>query len=277
MEVYQTMRVLLVLFFVVLVSGGLQAQNIIKARSSAGLYSITKGSLDSTQLEGTEKRVALVIGNKDYKIGPLQNPENDANDLTALLNRKQFEVIKVINGTRLEMREAIKSFSQKIADGAIGLFYYSGHGVQVEGENYLVPIDAKIEYKEEVPDECIGVSTILRYMEASNNKLNIMILDACRNSPFRSFSRSGEKGMMRMEAPVGSFVAYSTSPGMTASDGNGRNGLYTSKLMKYLDVPGLKIEEVFKQVRIEVGKESNNSQIPWESNSLMGDFYFTMN
>jgi|JI9StandDraft_1071089.scaffolds.fasta_scaffold19128_2 uncharacterized caspase-like protein len=271
------MRVPLVLIFVLTFSLGLQAQGIIKARSASGAYKITKTTLDSTRLEGTEKRVALVIGNKDYKIGPLQNPENDANDLTILLNKKQFEVIKVVNGTRLEMREAIKSFSQKIADGAIGLFYYSGHGVQVEGENYLVPIDAKIEYKEEVPDECIGVSTILRYMEASNNKLNIMILDACRNSPFRSFSRSGEKGMMRMEAPVGSFVAYSTSPGMTASDGNGRNGLYTSKLMKYLDVPGLKIEEVFKQVRIEVGKESNNSQIPWESNSLMGDFYFTLN
>jgi len=273
-----TIRVSLVLALLLSISTKPFAQSVIKARSAAGNYNISKATLDSARSENAnEKRVALVIGNKTYKVGPLQNPENDANDLTALLTRKQFEVIKVIDGSKLEMREAIKAFSKKVADGAIGLFYYSGHGVQVEGENYLVPIDANIEYKEEVPDECIGVSTILRYMEASNNKLNIMILDACRNSPFKSFSRSGEKGMLRMEAPVGSFVAYSTAPGMTASDGNGRNGLYTSKLMKYLDVPGLKIEEVFKQVRIEVGKESNNSQIPWESNSLMGDFYFTLN
>lgn len=274
----RTIRVSLVLALLLSISIKSFAQSVIKARSAAGRYNITKSTLDSLRSEGaTEKRVALVIGNKTYKVGPLQNPENDANDLTALLTRKKFEVIKVIDGSKLEMREAIKTFNKKVADGAIGLFYYSGHGVQVEGENYLVPIDANIEYKEEVPDECIGVSTILRYMEASNNKLNIMILDACRNSPFKSFSRSGEKGMLRMEAPVGSFVAYSTAPGMTASDGNGRNGLYTSKLMKYLDVPGLKIEEVFKQVRIEVSKESNNSQIPWESNSLMGDFYFTQN
>ena len=157
----------------------------------------------------------------------------------------------------------------------MGLFYYSGHGVQVDGDNFLVPIDADYEYKEEVSDVCVNVSYILRFMETSNNRLNILILDACRNSPFKSFSRSGEKGMVRLEAPTGSIVAYSTAPGLTASDGSGRNGLYTSKLMKYMNVPGMKIEDIFKQVRIEVSKESHQKQIPWESNSLMGDFYFT--
>lgn len=269
------MKVSLVFLLIVFIAPGVVAQNLIKARSGEVQYNITRKGLDSTRIAGTqESRIALVIGNRSYKIAPLQNSVNDANDLADLLTRKNFEVIKVIDGTRLEIREAIKLFSSKISSGAIGLFYYSGHGVQVAGENYLVPVDARIEYQEEVPDECIGVNTILRYMEASNNKLNIMILDACRNTPFKSFSRSGEKGMLRVEAPVGSIVAYSTAPGMTASDGTGRNGLYTSKLMKYLDVPGLKVEEVFKQVRIEVSKESGNSQIPWESNSLMGDFYF---
>jgi uncharacterized caspase-like protein len=272
------MKASLVFLFVLIMGQSMLAQNLIKARSGEVKYNITKQGLDSARsITSSENRVALVIGNRNYKTAPLQNSVNDANDLADLLTRKNFEVIKVLDGTRLEIREAIKKFSSKIASGAIGLFYYSGHGVQVEGENYLVPIDARIEYQEEVPDECIGVSTILRYMEASNNKLNIMILDACRNSPFKSFSRSGEKGMLRVEAPVGSIVAYSTAPGMTASDGNGRNGLYTSKLMKYLDVPGLKVEEVFKQVRIEVSKESNNAQVPWESNSLMGDFYFNLN
>lgn len=272
------MKVFLVFIFGLTIAPSLLAQNLLKVRSGQVNYNITSDRLDSLKAtSSTENRVALVIGNKSYKFGPLQNAVNDANDLSEILVKKNFEVIKVIDGTRLEMREAIKEFSRKIATGAVGLFYYSGHGVQVGGDNYLVPVDAKIEYQEEVPDECIGVSVILRYMEASNNKLNIMILDACRNSPFKSFSRSGEKGMLRVEAPVGSIVAYSTAPGMTASDGNGRNGLYTSKLMKYLDVPGLKVEEIFKQVRIEVSKESNNSQIPWESNSLMGDFYFNSN
>jgi uncharacterized caspase-like protein len=266
----------LIVFILVLVPALSLAQNLIKARSAEVNYNITPKRQDSIQASRSDEvRIALVIGNKNYKIGPLQNAVNDANDLSNLLERKKFTVIKVIDGTRLEMREAVKQFSAKIALGAVGLFYYSGHGVQVGGENYLVPVDAKIDYQEEVPDECIGVSTILRYMEASNNKLNIMILDACRNSPFKSFNRSGDKGMLRVEAPVGSIVAYSTAPGMTASDGNGRNGLYTSKLMKYLDVPGLKVEEIFKQVRIEVSKESSNAQIPWESNSLMGDFYFS--
>jgi uncharacterized caspase-like protein len=254
------------------------AQTIIKAKSDERTYEIRTSAIDSTvTLKTKEKKFALVIGNKNYTVGPLANSENDATDLSSLLQRKNFDVTKVINGTRLEMREAIRSFASKIAEGGVGLFYYSGHGVQVDGENFLVPVDADIEFKEEVADECIAVSTILRYMETTNNRLNIIILDACRNSPFKSFARSGEQGMLRVEAPTGSIVAYSTAPGSTASDGTGRNGLYTSKLIKYMDVPGLKLEEIFKQVRIDVSKESNNLQKPWESNSLMGDFYFDSN
>ncbi len=254
------------------------AQTVIKAKSDEGTYSITGSKKDSTSVAASnEKRVALIIGNKNYKIAPLQNSINDANDLADLLKQKNFEVEKVIDGTRLEMRNAVRAFTAKIAKGGVGLFYYSGHGVQLDGDNFLVPIDADYEYKEEVPDMCISVSSILKYMETTNNRLNIMILDACRNSPFKSFSRSGEKGMVRVEAPTGSIVAYSTAPGKTASDGSDRNGLYTSKLMKYMNVPGMTIEEIFKQVRIEVSTESKNNQVPWESNSLMGDFYFTSN
>jgi uncharacterized caspase-like protein len=251
------------------------SQQIIKLRSNEVRYDISRQQQVSKAESASESRIALVIGNKNYRTGPLSNTVNDANDLADLLTRKNFEVIKVIDGTRLEIRDAIRKFVTKISVGSVGLFYYAGHGVQVSGENYLVPVDAKIDYAEDVPEECVAVSSILRYMEVSNNQVNIIILDACRNNPFTSFSRSGDKGMLRVEAPLGSIVAYSTAPGMTASDGTGRNGLYTSKLMKYLDVPGLKIEEVFKQVRIEVSRESNNSQIPWESNSLMTDFYFS--
>jgi uncharacterized caspase-like protein len=251
------------------------AQQMIKAKSGEQAYNIRADTAHNATTTTDERKIALVIGNKGYKISPLANAVNDANDLADLLKQKNFDVTKVIDGTRLEMRNAVRQFTEKIAQGGVGLFYYSGHGVQVDGDNFLVPIDASFEYKEEVPDVCVSVASVLRFMESSNNRLNIMILDACRNSPFKSFSRSGEKGMVRVEAPTGSIVAYSTAPGKTASDGTQRNGLYTSKLMKYMNVPGLKIEDIFKQVRIEVSNESGNRQVPWESNSLMGDFYFT--
>jgi uncharacterized caspase-like protein len=269
------MKKLFVLLLSSLLSWPLAAQQVIKAKSGEQAYSIQADTTHSLTTKTAERKIALVIGNKGYKISPLANAVNDANDLAELLKQKNFDVTKVIDGTRLEMRNAVRQFTEKIAQGGVGLFYYSGHGVQVDGDNFLVPIDASFEYKEEVPDVCVSVSSILRFMESSSNRLNIMILDACRNSPFKSFSRSGEKGMVRVEAPTGSIVAYSTAPGKTASDGTERNGLYTSKLMKYMNVPGLKIEDIFKQVRIEVSNESGNRQVPWESNSLMGDFYFT--
>jgi len=269
------MKKLFVLLLLSAFSGCVAAQQVIKAKSGEQAYNILADTAHNTTAKATERKIALVIGNKGYKISPLANAVNDANDLAELLKQKNFEVTKVIDGTRLEMRNAVRQFTEKIAQGGVGLFYYSGHGVQVDGDNFLVPIDASFEYKEEVPDVCVSVSSVLRFMESSNNRLNIMILDACRNSPFKSFSRSGEKGMVRVEAPTGSIVAYSTAPGKTASDGTDRNGLYTAKLMKYMNVPGLKIEDIFKQVRIEVSNASGNRQVPWESNSLMGDFYFT--
>lgn len=161
----------------------------------------------------------------------------------------------------------------------MGLFYYSGHGLQVDGTNYLVPLDADIQLKAEVADECVSANTVLKVMEYSNNRINIVILDACRNNPFRSFSRSDEKGITRMDPPhgakQGSIVAFATAPGDVASDGEGRNGLYTAKLMKYINTPGLKLEEVFKMSRIDVLGESIGRQTPWENNSLTGEFYFT--
>ena len=202
-----------------------------------------------------EKKVALIIGNGVYKNGPLKNAVNDALDIAAALDAQKFEVILVQNGTRNDMRNAIREFSTKINDGGIGLFYYSGHGLQVDGTNYLVPVDANIEQKAEVEDECISAASVLRVMEFSKNRINIIILDACRNNPFRSFSRSDEKGITRMDPPKGakqgSIIAFATAPGDVASDGEGRNGLYTSKLLKYINAPGLNIEEIFKKVRIE--------------------------
>lgn len=227
-----------------------------------------------------ERKTALIIGNGNYKNGPLKNAVNDALDMAATLGGKGFKVILRENASRIDMRDAIREFGTEINQGGVGLFYYSGHGIQIDGVNYLIPIDADIELKAEVAEECISASSILKVMEYSNNRINVIILDACRNNPFRSFSRSDEKGITRMDPPQGAkqgaIIAFATAPGAVASDGESRNGLYTSKLLKYMNTPGLTLEEVFKKARIDVLNESAGLQIPWENNSLTGDFYFTI-
>lgn len=227
-----------------------------------------------------EKKTALIIGNGNYKNGPLKNAVNDALDIAATLGGKGFKVILRENASRVEMRNAIREFGTEINQGGVGLFYYSGHGIQIDGVNYLIPIDADIELKAEVAEECISAASVLKVMEYSNNRINVIILDACRNNPFRSFSRSDEKGITRMDPPQGAkqgaIIAFATAPGAVASDGESRNGLYTSKLLKYMNTPGLTLEEVFKKARIDVLNESAGLQIPWENNSLTGDFYFTI-
>lgn len=263
-------------------------QQVIKGFSKPATFHIvpTKDTATTTLAVTTnfefyknEKKTALIIGNGSYKSGPLKNAVNDALDMAALLSEKGFKVILRKDASRTEMREAIREFGNEITQGGVGLFYYSGHGLQVDGINYLVPLDADIQLKAEVADECVSANTVLKVMEYSNNRINIVILDACRNNPFRSFSRSDEKGITRMDPPhgakQGSIVAFATAPGDVASDGEGRNGLYTAKLMKYINTPGLKLEEVFKMSRIDVLGESIGRQTPWENNSLTGEFYFT--
>lgn len=231
--------------------------------------------MPSIVLSAQEQRIALVIGNGSYKSSPLANTINDANDMADTLKKCNFIVIKSINATRKEMRKAIREFGREINKGAVGLFYYAGHGIQVGGENYLVPIGAEVYSEDELDDEGLKVSSVLRKMETAGNRLNIIILDACRDNPFGKSFRSSNRGLVKMDAPTGSILAYATSPGSVAADGIGRNGLYTSMLLKNIMTPGLKIESFFKQVRIDVANASSKRQIPWESSSLMGEFYFT--
>lgn len=229
----------------------------------------------NASLSGQEQRVALVIGNGSYASSPLANPVNDAMDMAKFLEKCNFYVMKAINADRKEMRRVIRKFGDKINRGAVGLFYYAGHGIQVNGENYLVPIGAEVFSEAEVEDECLKVSSMLRQMETAGNRLNIIILDACRDNPFgRSFRSSGMMGLAKMDAPTGSIIAYATAPGSVAADGSDRNGLFTSYLLKHMIVPGLPIERVFKQIRLDVMKASGKRQVPWESSSLTGDFYF---
>jgi hypothetical protein len=221
-----------------------------------------------------EKRFALVIGNSDYEVAPLKNPLNDAQDMAQTLSGLGFEVIYKQNVGRDDMKRVIRSFGEKIRGGGTGLFYYAGHGLQVKGLNYLVPVDAKLSSEGEVDYECIEVGFVLAQMEDARNDMNIIILDACRNNPFSRSFRSMSRGLAPVNAPRGTLIAYATGPGLVASDGDGRNGIYTQELLKNIRVPGLGVEEVFKRVRISVLNLTQSKQIPWESSSLTRDFYF---
>jgi tetratricopeptide (TPR) repeat protein len=228
-----------------------------------------------------EKRYALVIGNSNYnkEIGMLKNPLNDATDVATELRKSSFEVQLVTNATYVQMREAMRKFHEKLTAGpvdkTVGLFYYAGHGVAYQDENYLVPIDADVKFEDDITRMCFPVQRmVLANMERSNSRMNIVILDACRNNPFPATSRSVSSGLAEMKRARGSFIAYATAPGSVASDGTGRNGLYTQELLKALRKPGLTIEQVFKEVRSNVMRLSGEKQYTWDSSNIIGEFYF---
>ncbi|MFT5914669.1 MAG: hypothetical protein ACJAWV_003265 [Flammeovirgaceae bacterium] len=224
-----------------------------------------------------EKRLALVIGNGTYSnAGTLKNPTNDARSMKIALEKLGFKVLKYENCSQTTMKKAIDDFGRQLVGYDVGLFFYAGHGLQVDGSNYLVPTDAVIQNEDEVEYDCVRADRIMAKMEGAETKTNLVVLDACRNNPFeRSWNRSGGgKGLAFMNAPVGSLIAYATSPGNTASDGSGSNGLYTESLLSELDKPNVNIMEMFQKVRGKVIEKSGGSQVPWESTSLRGNFYF---
>ncbi len=220
------------------------------------------------------QKVALVIGNGNYSAAPLQNPVNDATDMASALKNLGFDVTLKTDAGQRTMEKAIRRFGKQLRSGGVGLFYYAGHGLQVHSSNYLIPIGAEIESEGDVRYEAVDAGLVLAKMEDAGNGLNIVILDACRNNPFARSFRSAERGLAKMDAPTGSILAYATAPGSVAADGAGRNGLYTAMLLKHMDAPGLEIGRLFREVRKDVVQASSNKQTPWESSSLMGDFYF---
>ena len=224
----------------------------------------------------TEKRLALVIGNSEYKENPLRNPVNDASAIAGTLRELGFEVMLSTNASNNDMKKLMRSFGEKLAaNGGTGLFYYAGHGIQMNGENYLVPVDAQITKEQDVEMEGVNLKRILGEMDYARNDINIVILDACRNNPFvKSFRSAGNNGLSTTTAPQGTFIAYATAPGSVAADGTGNNGLYTEELLKAMKTPKIKIEEVFKMVRTNVYQRSNKQQVPWDNSSIFGDFYF---
>jgi len=220
-----------------------------------------------------DQKIALVIGNSAYPTAGLKNPVNDAKAMASKLSSLGFEVILRTDSTQREMTRAFSQFGQRLKGGSVGLFYYAGHGIQVRGKNFLIPVDAEIENEASTRSEAVDVDQLLDQLGPA--RLSIVILDACRNNPFeRRFRGAGNGGLAQIDAPTGSLLAYATAPGKVAFDGTGVNGLYTTELLKALDVPGLKVEDLFKQVRINVLSASDSQQIPWESSSLTGEFFF---
>ena len=223
---------------------------------------------------GQERRTALIIGNSAYRQSPLVNPVNDAQAMAATLGSLGFAVTKLENASKSQMSDALRKFGDAIQNGGIGLFYFAGHGMQVGGQNFLIPVDANIAREDEVAAEGVEMNLVLRKMDSAKNRLNIVILDACRNNPFARSFRSSSRGLAAMDAPVSTLVAFSTAPGSVAADGSGQHGVYTEYLLRNLTEPGLKIEEVFKRTRFAVRQETRGQQIPWENTSLVEDFFF---
>ncbi|HEX9077956.1 MAG TPA: caspase family protein [Desulfuromonadaceae bacterium] len=220
------------------------------------------------------ERVALVIGNSAYPDIPLKNPANDAGDVAAELKKAGFHVRLLTNATREQMDKAISAFGREIRPGGVSMFYYAGHGIQAGGINYLVPVDSRIESEDEIPSRGVDVNLVLRKMDSARSRVNIIVLDACRNNPFSRSFRSASRGLAQMAAPKGSVIVYATDPGSVAADGSGRNGIFTKHLLAHMITPGIEVEQMLKQVRGGVEAETRGRQVPWTNTSLTGDFYF---
>jgi len=222
-----------------------------------------------------DKRVALVIGNSAYQnVARLPNPVNDGATIAATLKDAGFDVVDSRHDLpAAETRRVLRDFADSARDADIAVVYYAGHGIEVDGGNYLIPVDAKLERDTDVYDEALSLDRVLLAIEPAK-RLRLVILDACRDNPYARSFRSPVRGLASIDAPSGTLIAYATAPGRVARDGTGANGLYTGELLRAMGVPGLRIEDVFKRVRQSVQQQTGGEQVPWESSSLVGDFVF---
>lgn len=253
------------------------AQNTQSQVISKDLYlnsePVQQKSASANPSAAYNKRIALIIGNADYTAtSKLRNTLNDAKSMATTLKGLGFDVTMVENGTYETIKNAVYAFGDRIQDVDVSLFFYAGHGIEVDGTNYLVPVDADIQSHLDVKQKCIPLSGVSNTMEFANDEgLNMIILDACRNNPFPAGKRGGA-GLARINAPSGTLIAYATDPGSVASDGDGTNGLYTGELIKQLKV-SQRIEDIFMHTRNNVEQISGGKQRPWEEARLKGVFY----
>ncbi len=228
-------------------------------------------------LAGPEQRVALVIGNSNYRnVVTLPNPVNDAKAIAKVLNTAGFEVTSATDLNHNEMIQVVQDFSAKIAGrgpNAVAMVYYAGHGVQLAGENYLVPVDARISSEPDLTKGSVRLVDLMATLEAIPSRMRIVILDACRNNPFPTLNDAG-RGLAIVDAPNGSIVGYSTAPGTQALDGDGEHSPYAKAFLRLAPEKNLPIEQLFKRIRLDVNNSTGGQQTPWESSSLTSDFYF---
>ena len=222
----------------------------------------------------SDRRVALVIGNARYKSSPLRNPVNDARLMARTLKGLGFEVIEGEDLSLRAMKRLVWDFGKRLDRGGVGLFYYAGHGVQVDGLNYLIPVDARIDSEHDVELEAFDVRRVLVEMREARNRLNLIFLDACRDNPYSRSFRSASTGLAQMRAPSGTLISFATGPGEAAADGPGKHGIFTEELARNITRPGLMVESALKLTRVAVSKRTGGKQIPWDSSSLTGNFYF---
>ncbi|KJC39447.1 hypothetical protein UB31_28790 [Bradyrhizobium sp. LTSP849] len=230
-----------------------------------------------TALQGPEQRVALVIGNSNYQNAPqLANPDNDAQSMAQFLNSAGFEVISATDLTQNDMLRVVQDFSAKVSargPNTVAMIYYAGHGVQLAGENYLVPVDAQVSNQTELVNNSVRLVDVMSTLETIPSRMRIVILDACRNNPFPNVN-DASRGLAIVDAPNGSIVGYSTAPGAEALDGAGGHSPYTQAFLNIAHEPNVPIEQLFKRVRLQVNQTTSGAQIPWESSSLTSDFTF---
>jgi sulfur carrier protein ThiS len=255
---------------------GQRTEKVLELQASGKTAVVNLDNKKLPQAPANQKRLALIIGNSSYNGGVLRNPVNDVRAMEEALQKVGFDVMKYEDLDLKGTKKAIENFGAQLPLYDVGLFFYAGHGLQINGTNYIVPVDVSIENEQDAAYECIETSQVINKMESAQCKVNIVILDACRNNPFEKTWTRSEKGsgLASIDAPADSFVAYATAPGTTASDGSGDHGLYTEKLLQYISSPGVSIEEVFRNVRKGVIQDSNKQQIPWDSSSLTDAFYF---
>lgn len=233
------------------------------------------------------QKAALVIGNADYRVGALKNPVNDAQAVAATLRTLGFDVTQRENTTLVDLIESFRRFSTTTREAQVRVVFYAGHGVQLKGRNYLLPVDTEIRAEDEVPAKSADLTEFLDRLGAIKQGLNVVILDACRNNPFSGgeivgpdgrrlkFRGATPSGLAPVEAPLGSMIAFSTAPnGIALDNPKEKNSLYTKHLLEHLQAPGLPVELLFKRVRLAVAKATGHVQVPWESSSLTGDFCF---
>ncbi len=258
-------------------------QGIMRFSSTIGQAVVFWITLAIAQPAVAERKVALVVGNSSYlNVSRLPNPRNDASDVIARLKAMEFEVIPGLDLDRNGFLNTLAAFGRAAEGADVALFFYAGHGLQVNGQNYLVPTDAKVEYEAELDIALIPVPLVMQQL-ARGSRVNIVILDACRDNPFakdlsrtlgtRSSSALG-RGLSRIQTASGAFIAFATQPDNVAQDGTGRNSPFTQALLANMDKPGLSLSDLMIEVRNDVMRETNGKQVPWDSSSLTGRFSF---